>query len=129
ADLTFHITDAFDVQIGGRESVNHQTYDETDSGPLALAFFGVDPLMYPTERATKKAFTYLFTPRLKLTPGWIIYARIASGYRPGGPKAGGVLFVFPPLYRAEKTTNYERGTKGDFLDHILSPEASVYYAP
>jgi iron complex outermembrane receptor protein len=32
-DITFHITDRFDLQVGGRESHNRQTYSEVDTGP------------------------------------------------------------------------------------------------
>jgi outer membrane receptor protein involved in Fe transport len=57
------------------------------------------------------------------------YARLASGYRPGAPNtgAGVALGVVPSSYSPDKTHNYELGIKGDFLDHVVSVDASVYY--
>lgn len=128
ADLTFHPTDRFDVQVGGRYSSNRQIYDETDSGSLIPTFFGVaTPLINPTEHSSDHAVTYLFTPEYKITQDLMTYVRLASGYRPGGPNADAVLFGFPTHYGADKTYNYELGLKGDAFDKTVSFDASVYY--
>ncbi len=128
ADITIHFTDRFDVQVGGRYSSNRQVYDETDIGPLIPLFFGTPaPLVNPTEHSTDHAVTYLFTPELKITPNLMAYARLASGYRPGGPNADAILFGFPSQYGADKTYNYELGIKGEALDRKLSFDASAYY--
>jgi iron complex outermembrane recepter protein len=55
-----------------------------------------------------------------------VYARLASGYRPGGPN-GTCTPNFPCQYSADKTKNYEVGVKGDVLGHALSFDASAYY--
>ena len=129
ADLTLHFTNQFDVQVGGRGSWNRQVYNETDTGPLIPAFFGTtsDVLVYPTERSTDHAVTYLLTPEFKFSPDLMTYIRLASGYRPGAPNADAILFGFPAHYAADKTYNYELGVKGDALDKKLSFDASVYY--
>ena len=128
ADLTFHPTDRLDLQVGGRYSSNRQIYDETDSGPLIPDLFGVaSPVINPTEHSSDHAVTYLFTPEYKINPDLMTYARLASGYRPGGPNADAVLFGFPTRYGADKTYDYELGLKGDALDKTLSFDASVYY--
>jgi len=60
----------------------------------------------------------------------MLYARLASGYRPGGPnyQPPAVFHAqFPLGYSPDKTYNYELGVKGDFLDHRLSVDASAYY--
>ena len=129
ADLTVHFTDRFDVQFGGRESHNHQTYNETDSGPLlpSIILGYSSPLVVPTVRTKDSSFTYLVTPQLKISPDLMIYARLASGYRPGGPNPDYILFGAASHYEADKTVNYELGVKGDVLDHKLSFDGSVYY--
>ena len=38
-NLTFHLTDKFDVQLGGRESQNRQTYSEVDGGGFSSIFW------------------------------------------------------------------------------------------
>ena len=53
------------------------------------------------------------------------YARVASGYRPGGPNISGI--GVPAQYQPDKTKNYEMGLKGDMLGRTLSIDASVYY--
>jgi iron complex outermembrane recepter protein len=54
----------------------------------------------------------------------MVYARLASGYRAGGPNtAPGVPRMFSP----DTTQNYEIGTKGDFLNHKVTVDASLYY--
>jgi iron complex outermembrane receptor protein len=127
ADLTVHFTDQFDVQFGGRESEYSQTYNETDSGPLAFSFDGASPYVQPAERTDGNAFTYLLTPRLKLSPDLMVYARFASGYRVGGPNTEAALLRVPLAFAPDKTNNYEVGVKGDVLDRALTFDASAYY--
>jgi iron complex outermembrane receptor protein len=126
-DLTWHITERFDIQVGGRESQIKQVYQETISGP-ALPLIGfADPSIQPPEHSKDNAFTYLVTPKLKLDADLMIYARLASGYRPGGPNPTCTLFNLPCHFSSDKTTNYELGLKGKALNHLLSFDASVYY--
>jgi outer membrane receptor protein involved in Fe transport len=66
------------------------------------------------------------TPQFKISPDLNLYARLASGYRPGGPNSDSTINKLP-TYNPDKTENYEIGFKGDVLDHILSFDASVYY--
>jgi iron complex outermembrane recepter protein len=129
ADLTVHFTDQFNIQVGGRESKIRQRYDEDDSGPAINDFFGEGnaPVIFPPNYSHESAFTYLLTPQFKFTPDLMAYMRFASGYRPGGPNAEANAFGLPSQYYSDKTYNYEVGFKGNFLDHRLSIDASVYY--
>jgi outer membrane receptor protein involved in Fe transport len=128
ADLTFHLTDRFDVQVGGRESRNRQTYFEEDIGPYADILLGVpSPIINPKVTTKDNAFTYLFTPQLKISPQLMVYARAASGYRPGGPNLSAIALAVPPHFAPDKALNYEIGAKGNFLNHALSLDASLYY--
>ncbi len=116
-DLTVHFTDRFDVQAGLRRSEIRQTSATINSGvPNPALDLKVDT----------SATTYLFTPRFKVTQNLMVYARMASGYRIGGPNAfsGGVI---PAAFDPDKTQNYEAGAKGAFLDGALTIDASLYY--
>jgi iron complex outermembrane receptor protein len=124
-DWTFQILDPFDIQLGARESHIYQTNSESVIGPYAPFFLGVpSPAYYPQVDSSSNAFTYLVTPRFKFSPDLMVYARLASGYRPGGPNA---VPGTPREFSPDKTNNYEIGLKGDFLDHTLSVDSSVYY--
>ncbi len=127
-DVTYHLTDRFDIQLGGRDSENRQIYNETDSGPLIPLYFGeASPFVNPTERTSGNAFTYLVTPRFRISPDLMVYARFTSGYRPGGNNYNAFLDGVPPNYAPDKTTNYELGVKGELFEHALTFDAAAYY--
>lgn len=118
--LTYHFTDKFDLQVGGRASENEQVYDELITGP-----FYPDPYTVHAE-SKDDAFTYLVSPRYRFSPNTMVYGRVATGYRPGGPNPG-AGFGTPSEYAADTTLSYELGIKADLLDRRLSVDASVYY--
>lgn len=124
-DVTVRLAPKFDVQIGARESHIKQTYSEVDSGPYTEAFYFLpSPIVYPERDTSANAFTYLVTPRLKLSEDVLLYARLASGYRAGGTNT---TPGDPPTFSPDKTINYELGSKASFLDHRLYVDASLYY--
>ena len=127
-DITFRITDRFDIQVGGRESQNKQSFMQIYTGPFTPFFTGgfQPPHVNPLVRSKENAFTYLLTPRLRITPDLMVYARIASGFRPGGPNINATSLGLPQEYDSDTTQNYEVGIKGEFLDHRLSIDASVF---
>jgi iron complex outermembrane receptor protein len=127
-DVTFHLTNQFDVQVGGRESENRQENSQTAQGPYETELLGLpsESFFSPEVKTRDDSFTYLVTPRFRFTPDLMAYARLASGYRPGGPNYNAVAFNLPPSFKPDKTQNYELGVKGDTLDHILTFDASLY---
>jgi len=65
------------------------------------------------------------TPQFKMSRDMMVYARLASGYRPGTPNLP--AFNVPRESTPDKTKSYELGTKGDLIDHKLTFDLSVYY--
>ena len=126
-NVTVDVTDALDVQVGGRSSRNKQSFASIRSGPLSAVFFGADPSILPTVFSSENATTYLLTPRIKLSKDMMVYARVASGYRPGGPNTNCGVSGVPCQYGADKTYNYEIGIKGTALGGSLAIDASVYH--
>ncbi|HVY80367.1 MAG TPA: TonB-dependent receptor [Steroidobacteraceae bacterium] len=120
ANLTYHFTPRFDVQLGGRYGENRQTFVETLDGP---AFD--PPYVVPLARSKESVFTYAVSPRLRISNDMTFYGRISAGYRPGGPNAG-VGFGLPTTYGSDKTTNYEIGYKAQLFNRALSVEAALY---
>lgn len=84
------------------------------------------------EAASKdNSVTSLLTARYALTPNSDIYARAATGYRPGGPNV--VLRdpvtgqpTAPATYAPDTVRSTEVGYKADLLDKKLSLEAAAF---
>jgi iron complex outermembrane recepter protein len=126
-NFTYRATEQFDVLIGGRESwVRLKVSDQFLTGPIAAVFDGSDPTTLPGSRSQGDAFSYLLTPRLKITPDLVVYVRLASGYRPGQGNAVHPGDI-PAFTSPDKTKNYELGLKGDWLDHKLNADLSLFY--
>jgi len=56
----------------------------------------------------------------------MVYVRIASGYRPGGPNFQATPQV-PAIYAADKDTNYEMGVKANLPQQRVSFDLAVFY--
>ncbi|NJO12377.1 MAG: TonB-dependent receptor, partial [Gammaproteobacteria bacterium] len=69
--------------------------------------------------------TYMVSPRWHVSEDTMLYARVASGYRPGGPNV--FLPGVPPQVDADKLTNYEIGLKTRFLENRALINAAVFY--
>ncbi len=127
-DLTWKVTDRFDIQVGARQSrLDQEVSTVYSAGPFNTVVGLANPTIFAASSTKADAFTYLLTPRLKVSPDLLAYARLASGYRAGGPQAGNQLYGIPARYDPDKTLNYELGLKGDFLAHALSIDVSVYH--
>ena len=122
ADVTYHIIPQFDIQAGGRYSKNEQTAAESITGLLV-------PAQAFTTPSSGSVVTYSVAPRWHIDANTMVYARVASGYRPGGPNA--LPPVAPPdvprEYGADKTTNFELGARTTLLDGALSLDADAFY--
>lgn len=116
-DFTYKFTPAFDVTAGVRWAHNSQTFAEITSGALTGA--GDVP-----GSSSEDVFTYSFSPRVHLSEDSMLYARIASGYQPGGPNLA--LPGVPTSVEASKLTNYEIGLKTFLDDHRVMFNASVF---
>jgi len=130
--VTYDITSRFDLQVGGRWGENRQSYSALRTGPVAPQFF-CQPTAVPcpalniTDFPFKgSSFTYLVTPEYKISPDFMVYSRLASGYRPGGPNVA-CYGAIPCAYDAEKTKNYDLGLKGNFFNHIVSIDMALYH--
>jgi iron complex outermembrane receptor protein len=126
ANLTYHVTDSFDVQFGARQSESRKSLSTpVRSGPYMERFLG-GITSVPRTDSKETSFTYLVTPSIKLSPDVLVYARLASGYRPGGPNVNCGTLNQPCEYDPDRTISYEAGLKGSILGRALSFDASVY---
>ncbi len=124
-EVTYHFTPKFDISLGGRHTSTTQDFRE-----LTYAGF-----LYPTTsvlvapEATEDSNTYSFSPRYHIDDNSIIYARIASGFRPGGPQtpipnppAG-----YPTSFQSDSTVNYEVGYRNALFDKTLTLDLTAYH--
>jgi iron complex outermembrane receptor protein len=122
ANATWHIAPKFDLTGGGRWSHNKQSDVQNTTGLLvggASSFSG---------QSSDSVFTYSIAPSFKPNANTRIYARVAKGYRPGGPNAVSPLAPegVPRQFGPDTTTNYEVGVKTETDDHLLSLEVSAF---
>ncbi len=116
-DLTYKFTSNFDVTAGVRWARNEQNFAEITGGVLT------PPGNVPGSSA-ENVFTYSVSPRLRLSTDTMVYARVASGYQPGGPNVA--LPGVPPSVDSSKLTSYEAGVKTTLDDHRLMLDAAIY---
>jgi outer membrane receptor protein involved in Fe transport len=124
-DVTVHVTSQLDLQAGARYSSNKQRYHSLTAIPLA-----VQPFLGPTtdfsQNSSDNAFTFEVGPSFKLSRNLLLYGRVSSGYRPGGPNAGDFDASTPRVYKADRTTNYEVGVKGSVGGRTLTFEVAAF---
>jgi outer membrane receptor protein involved in Fe transport len=123
-DVTYHFNSQFDLQLGGRYSHNEQSAEEITT---FNALISPTPAIY-TASSDGNVFTYSVAPSWHVDTNTMVYARVASGYRPGGPN------VLPPgtpssvehEYGSDKTTNEEIGFRSSQFHGALSLDAALF---
>jgi iron complex outermembrane receptor protein len=120
-DVTYHFNPAFDLQAGIRYGsiVNqyNQPYETLSGTPL------VPPLAAST---TLDKTTYLGVARYHFDRDTMLYARVATGYRPGGPNDRIPGSTAPATYAPDNLVSYELGLKGDLADNVFNYTVDVY---
>ncbi|NHK26450.1 TonB-dependent receptor [Parvularcula flava] len=124
-NVTFYLSDRFDVTLGGRLSQNEQGAIQITDGLPGLFVAGFEEL--PEVSSDESVFTYSIAPRYEINDQVTAYARVATGYRPGGPNIlpPDVPADTPRTYESDSTTNYEAGIKAE-LDNVTF-DAAVFY--
>jgi outer membrane receptor protein involved in Fe transport len=123
ANATWHITPRADLTLGGRLAHNSQDAHEVVTSPLIGD-------QQANDNSSETVFTYSVAPRYELSKHASIYARVSSGYRPGGPNVipVGAPPGTPTTYKADRLTNWEIGIKAEAPDaHLWSLELAAYH--
>jgi iron complex outermembrane recepter protein len=126
AEVTYHFSPQWDLALGGRWSENKQSADEALTGVEAAS--PPNPPTITSGDSTDTDATYSIAPRWHVSSDTMVYGRIASGYRPGGPNdlPLNAPASIPREYQADKTTNYEVGVRSDLLDKRLSVDVAAF---
>ena len=111
ANVTIKFTPKFDLTLGGRFSNNDQDVTQISNGLL----FGVAEPTTTPGGSSEDVFTYSVAPKFKINERMSLYARVAKGFRPGGPNviALDAPEGTPTSYGSDTTINYELGFKGE----------------
>jgi outer membrane receptor protein involved in Fe transport len=120
--LSYAFSDRFDVQVGGRQSwVDFDEFATSSTGVFSAN-------QIPRNGVSDSVFTYLVSPRYKASEHFMMYARLASGYRPGKSNRPVVVADGAPAgQKPDKATSYEVGVKSDLFDRRLTLDTSVFY--
>ncbi|EIZ79433.1 TonB-dependent receptor [Novosphingobium sp. Rr 2-17] len=126
ANATAHISRSLDVTAGIRHSQITQTFNAANSG---LLFTGSDDVEENTQHFRENKNTYMGNIRWRPTDNILFYARVASGYRPGG---GRTIPIGAPdgladHYESDSLWNYEVGTKVSLLNNHLTIDADLFW--
>ena len=127
ADATVHFGPQFDLELGGRYSHNKQSAHEITNGVLA----GGALKDFPIARSSENVFTYSVAPKFKPNKNMSIYARVAKGFRPGGPNVLPAGVVIPPdvprIFHSDSVISYEAGVKAESRDHRFSVDGAAFH--
>lgn len=119
ANGSFDFTDRFELGAGVRFARNDQTFAQVVEPGSPLLPAGVTP-----GGSKEDVFTWHLSPKLELGEDSMLYARIATGYQPGGPNAA--VPNVPPTVDASTTTNYELGLKSEFSDRRVQLDLALF---
>ena len=139
ADVSFELTDALTLSVGGRYTQDEKTgvvYRQNFTG-IRSPLFG-NPLAVPglVRSNFSSTDTYeKFTPRVSvsydLSSELTGYASYSQGFKSGGFDMRADAILTPTSrdgYDPETVDSYEAGLKGYFFDRRLSLNTAVFYA-
>jgi iron complex outermembrane receptor protein len=117
-----HITPKFDVLGGLRYSHDSQDYFQDYSGLI------IPGGVFTKAGETKKGIvTYLISPRYRFSRDAMVYARLSTGYRPGGPNAAPDFIGAPSAFAPDTLTQFELGYKASYFENRLSIDLAAFY--
>ncbi len=113
---TFKFSDRFHLTGGVRYAKNKQRFRQISGGAIL-------PAVEQAGRSSEGVFTFSVSPQFHVNDNTMIYARVASGYRPGGPNVAspGV----PPTVDSDTLTSYELGIKSN-VSRTLALEFAAF---
>lgn len=125
ANATYQFTSEWDINGGVRYSHNDQSVSTLGVEPNGSGGYLFPGLPTPEYSFSEGTTTYSFSTRYHFLPESMLYARVATGYRPGGSNIG--IAGAPATFSADTLTSYESGIKSEFLDKRLLLDADIFY--
>lgn len=125
-EVTYHFSPALDLSVGGRGTDIDQ---HSQLSYTAGLLFGPTNLELPALKSSQTAATLSTALRWHIDENNLLYERIASGFRPGGPELNipGAPAGYPSSYKSDSTVNYEVGYRTILFNKTLSVDVAAYY--
>ena len=125
ANATWHLTPRFDLSFGARASDNDQEASQVFTGAL----FGPAPPQFEDADSSESPFTWSVAPRFEINDNLSVFARVATGFRPGGPNVipVGAPPGTPGSYDSDELTNYELGFRADSPSGRFALDVTAYF--
>ena len=123
ADVTYHFSSAFDVELGGRSTLTQQNQQTSFT---CCVLFGPADTTFPGLYSSQTSRTWSGAPRWHINDDVLVYARVATGFRPGGPNLPTPTLPTPPAFKADSTRNYELGIRADVFDKAVTIDLAAY---
>ncbi|MCL6730201.1 TonB-dependent receptor [Sphingomonas hankyongi] len=117
-NATFRVTDQFWLTGGLRWAHNEQTFKQ-------LITSDIIPDVDEAGTSDESIVTYSISPQFHLNDDTMFYARVATGYRPGGPNVA--LPGVPPSFDPDTITNYELGAKTSLADRTVNLDVALFH--
>ena len=124
ADFTYHFNTAFDLELGGRDTDVKQN---SQTNTFCCILYGPSNTSFPAIFTSQNSTTWSVAPRWHINEDTLVYARVATGFRPGGPNLPTPTLPNPPSFKSDSTKNYEIGIRTDLFDKTFSIDMSVFY--
>jgi iron complex outermembrane receptor protein len=128
AQATYHFNPAWDLTVGGRFTTVSQK-DQVFYGNGLFTTGLTGDLLLPETKSNQSSETWSVAPRWHLDEDNLIYARVATGFRPGGPELNipSAPAGYPQSYQSDSTVNYELGWRSELFDKTVSVDLAAYY--
>lgn len=139
ADVTYDISEAFSLTLGGRYTEDKRTADIFRASYLGdgSPFFGNDAAVFlsaSSDFEAERTFTD-FSPRIALSyqvnDDMNVYASYGSGFKAGSFDPRGANFASPEVedgFAPEELDSYEAGLKSTWMDGRARTNIAVFYS-
>jgi iron complex outermembrane recepter protein len=118
ANGSWRFGERFKIDAGLRQARNDQWFSQNvPTGILA-------PIADTPGESSEDVFTWSISPQYKFSDDVMVYARVATGYQPGGPNVA--LVGIPPQVDSSMLDSYEIGLKSQFADRRVTLDVSAF---
>ncbi|MDQ2701413.1 MAG: TonB-dependent receptor [Pseudomonadota bacterium] len=115
---SWRLGDRFKIDAGVRQARNEQWFSQNVSSGVLV------PLGESPGESEEDVFTWSLGPQFKLSEDVMVYARIATGYQPGGPNVA--LPGMPPSVDSSMLKSAELGLKSEFADRRVQVDLAAF---